>query len=214
MTAPRGEASSVATPSAWNVANGLTVLRMLLVPVFGWLLLADGGHSAHLRHLAAACFAVAMFTDRVDGAVARRRGLVTPFGQVADPIADKALVTMALGGLSALDIVPWWVTVVVLVREWGVTVMRLVVIRHGIMPAGRGGKLKTFLQAFALFALVLPLSTYPWAGLWSVLAWALLWVAVAVTVLTGIDIVASALVLRRTSARAAMKRARRRRGPS
>ena len=102
-------------------------------------------------------FAVASVTDRVDGELARRRGLVTDFGKIADPIADKALIGAALVGLSLLDELPWWVTVVVLVREIGVTLLRFLVIRHGVMPASRGGKLKTLLQAVAIGLLVLPL---------------------------------------------------------
>ena len=98
-----------------------------------------------------------MVTDRIDGDLARSRGLVTNFGKVADPIADKALIGMALIGLSIIGIVPWWVTVVILVRESGITVVRFVVIRHGVMPAGRGGKLKTVLQTVAVGLLIFPL---------------------------------------------------------
>ncbi|MCA1783356.1 MAG: CDP-alcohol phosphatidyltransferase family protein, partial [Intrasporangiaceae bacterium] len=132
-----------APPSPWNIANALTMLRLVLVPLFGWLLLFDGGQSAGYRYLAAACFGAAMITDRIDGDIARSRGLITKFGQIADPIADKALMTMAFVGLSIIDVIPWWVTILVLVREWGITLMRFIVIRHGVMPSGRGGKIKT-----------------------------------------------------------------------
>lgn len=196
-------------PSAWNIANALTILRIVLVPVFGALLLADGGEDPTLRTIAAGLFALAMATDRIDGDIARKRDLVTAFGTVADPIADKALVTMALGGLSAIGEIPWWITVLVLVREWGVTAMRFVVIRHGIMAASRGGKVKTLLQALALFLFVLPLSTYPGGEVWHVVAWVVLVAAVVVTVVTGIDYVGRAATLRRTSPRSARKRARR-----
>ena len=137
-------------PSAWNLPNYLTVFRFVLVPVFGWLLLAEGGHVWGYRLAALAVFGVAMVTDSIDGDLARRRKQVTDFGKVADPIADKAMLGMALIGLSIIGIVPWWVTVIILVREVGVTVMRFVVIRHGVMPAGRGGKLKTALQTVAV----------------------------------------------------------------
>ena len=134
-------------PSPWNVANALTVLRILMVPVYGWLLLAHHGDDPVLRFWAAGVFLLATLTDRVDGEIARRRGLITDFGKVADPIADKALMGMAFVGLSVLGELPWWVTALVLIREWGVTALRFFVIRHGVMPAGRGGKLKTVLQS-------------------------------------------------------------------
>ncbi|HYN28986.1 MAG TPA: CDP-diacylglycerol--glycerol-3-phosphate 3-phosphatidyltransferase [Dermatophilaceae bacterium] len=195
--------------SAWNIANALTVLRLLLVPVFGWLLLVDSGTSAGYRWAALGCFTVAMVTDRIDGDLARSRGLVTDFGKIVDPIADKALVTMALVGLSAIGEVWWWVTALVLVRDWGVTAVRFVVIRHGVMAAGRGGKLKTLLQAVAIGFYVMPRFALPQPELWDALAASLLTLAVLVTVVTGVDYVFAALRLRRTSERAAMKRARR-----
>ncbi|HQV90470.1 MAG TPA: CDP-diacylglycerol--glycerol-3-phosphate 3-phosphatidyltransferase [Phycicoccus sp.] len=195
--------------SAWNIANYLTVFRIVLVPVFGWLLLADGGASPNLRWWAFACFTVAMITDRLDGDLARSRGLVTDFGKVVDPIADKALVTMALVGLSIIQALPWWITVVILVREWGVTAIRFWVIRHGIMAAGRGGKLKTFLQALGLGFFVMPLWTLAGAEFWHGLAWVVLVAALIVTVVTGIDYVVQALRLRQTSPRAELKRAER-----
>ncbi len=195
-------------PSDWNIANALTVIRIFLVPVFGWLLLAGGGHDPAMRYWAAFVFFVAMLTDRIDGDLARSRGLVTDFGKVVDPIADKALMTMALGGLSYVGDIPWWVTVLFLVREWGVTVLRFVVIRHGVLPASRGGKVKTMLQALGLWLFVLPMWTWPGADHWHTIAWGVLLVALVVTVVTGLDYVGRAIRLRRTSARAQMKRAR------
>jgi CDP-diacylglycerol---glycerol-3-phosphate 3-phosphatidyltransferase len=203
---------STPAPSSWNIANGLTVLRILLVPVYGWLLLSAGNHDAGLRYWAAGVFVFATLTDRVDGDLARSRGLVTNFGKIADPIADKALMGMAFVGLSVLGELPWWVTVVVLVREWGITAMRFVVIRHGVMPAGRGGKLKTALQSLGLTLFTLPLWTLPSDDVWRAVAWVVLGLAVLVTVVTGLDIALKAVRLRRTSERAAMKRARRRAG--
>lgn len=187
-----------------NIANGLTLLRLLLVPAFVLLLLANGGHSAGWRVLAFVAFAVATVTDLVDGDIARSRGLVTDVGKVADPIADKALTGAALISLSALGDLPWWVTTLVMVRELGVTGLRFFVIRHGVIPASRGGKVKTLLQNVAIGLYVLPLSA--WAGS---LRWWLMAAAVVVTVVTGADYVARAVRLRRTSERAAMKRARR-----
>lgn len=199
-------------PSPWNIANALTMLRLLLVPLFGWLLLIHGGSSPSYRYLAAACFAAAMITDRIDGDLARSRGLITKFGQIADPIADKTLMTMAFVGLSMIGIVPWWVTAIVLVREWGITLLRFIVIRHGVMPAGRGGKIKTGLQTAAIITLTLPLSTWPLGTVLLWMGYAVLAVAVIVTVVTGWEITRDALRLRQTSERAQRKRAARRRG--
>src|SRR5690606_3493019 len=112
-----------------NVPNALTTLRILLVPVFGWALLQDGGDSSTWRWVAFAIFAVAMITDKVDGDLARKHNLVTDFGKIADPIADKAITGMALIGLSVVGDVWWWVTVVVLLREWSVTLLRLSVLK-------------------------------------------------------------------------------------
>ena len=186
-----------------NIANQLTILRLLLVPVFAAALLWDDGNSDAWRITAWAIFAVASWTDRIDGQLARSRGLITSFGKLADPIADKALTGTALVGLSILDELPWWVTAIVVVREAGVTLLRFWVIRHGVIPASRGGKLKTLLQGVAIGLYVLPLSG--WLGTARA---AVMVVAVAVTVITGIDYVARALRLRQTSDRAAMKRAR------
>jgi len=171
-----------------NIANLLTGLRMLLVPVFVVALFAGGGHDNVARIVAFGIFAVAVLTDRVDGQLARRRGEVTEFGKLADPIADKALVGAALIGLSILGDLPWWVTVLILVREVGVTVLRFAVLRRGVIPASRGGKLKTLVQAVAIGLFILPLT-----GGWHTVAWVIMWMAVVLTVLTGIDYVVSAI---------------------
>jgi CDP-diacylglycerol---glycerol-3-phosphate 3-phosphatidyltransferase len=216
---PSGEGASTRSPgeppdplalpvdarvSNWNIANQLTVLRLLLVPVFAWLLLHDEGSQVRWRVAAALVFALAAWTDRVDGNLARSRGLVTSFGKLADPIADKALIGTAFVGLSLLGELSWWVTAVVLVREVGVTLLRFWVIRHGVMPASRGGKVKTLLQGLAIGLYVLPLTGLLASGRAVVMV-----LAVAVTVVTGVDYVVRALTLRRTSDRTAGKRARR-----
>ena len=182
----------VQSASVLNIANLLTVLRLLLVPVFAAALFHDGGHDATWRWIAWGVFAVASFTDLVDGELARRRGLVTSFGKIADPIADKALMGTALVGLSLLGDLPWWVTVVVLVREVGVTLLRFWVIRHGVIPASRGGKAKTLLQAVAIGLYILPLT-----GWLRTLSAVILAAAVVLTLVTGVDYVARALALRR-----------------
>jgi len=180
-----------------NVANALTLLRLILVPVFVAVLFHDGGHVPEWRWLAWVVFAIAAFTDTFDGRVARRRGLVTDFGKIVDPIADKALSGAALIGLSVLGDLPWVVTVVVLTREVGVTALRFWVIHHGVIPASRGGKLKTMLQAWAIGLLLLPLS-----GGWHTAATAVMIAALVLTLATGLDYVARAFTLRR-NARAA-----------
>lgn len=140
-----------------NVPNVLTTLRIVMVPFFGWALLHDGGNDPLWRWVAFALFAVAMITDKIDGDLARKHGLVTDFGKIADPIADKAITGMAFIGLSIVGDVWWWVTVVVLLREWSVTLLRLSVLKQVVIPAAQSGKIKTVLQAFALAGLTWPL---------------------------------------------------------
>lgn len=177
-----------------NAANALTALRLLLVPVFGVCTVVSDLSAPGWRIAAALAFGLASVTDYVDGWVARRHNLVTAFGKVADPIADKALIGTALVLLSGHGVVPWWITVLILAREIGVTVLRFVVIRFGVIPASRGGKLKTLLQSLAIGWLLWP---FPDAvadvGLW------LMYVAVLVTVVTGVDYVVRAARLRRAS---------------
>ena len=181
--------------SAWNVANGLTTVRILLIPVFVLTLFHGDGHQPGWRVLATVVFAIASITDRFDGEIARRRGIVTEFGKLADPIADKALVGAALIGLSILGDLPWWITVVMLGREAGVTVLRFWVIRHGVIPASRGGKVKTMLQTVAIGLYLLPLS-----GWLHVVAEIVMLAAVVLALITGIDYVGRALKLRHAQA--------------
>jgi len=204
----------VATPTTTarlvNLPNALTVLRLVVVPVFAVLLLRNSGLDAAPRYWATVVFALAIVTDRYDGLIARRTGQVTEFGKLADPIADKALTGTALIGLSVLGILPWWVTVVILVREVGVTVLRFWVIRHGVIAASRGGKLKTVVQALAIGLYILPLT-----GVAASIRWWVMGVALVLTLATGVDYVYRALTLRRTSARAmAAAEARRTAGPA
>lgn len=184
-----------------NVANLLTMLRVVLVPVFAVLLAGGGGHDPKWRAFAWAAFGVAMITDLFDGELARRHDLVTDFGKIVDPIADKAIMGTALLGLSALGDLPWWVTGVILARELGITLMRFWVIKLGVIPASRGGKLKTLTQGVAVGMYILTL-TGPLASL---RAW-LMAIAVVLTVVSGIEYVAQAARLRRA--------ARRERGPA
>lgn len=178
-----------APPSNWNLPNALTVLRIVMVPLFGWLLLSHGGDDTTWRIAAFVCFVAAMLTDRFDGEIARRRGLVTNFGKIADPIADKALTGTAFVGLSLLGELSWWVTAVVLGRELAITLIRFVVIRYGVIAASRGGKLKTVLQTVALCAYILPIGDIFLLNLAAMLVMA---AAVGVTVWTGAEYVVQA----------------------
>ena len=173
-----------------NIANLLTLSRLVLVPLFICALFAGDGTDTFWRAMATALFAIASFTDQVDGWVARKYGLITDFGKIADPIADKALIGAALIGLSMLGDLPWWITVVILAREIAVTLLRFAVIRRGVIPASRGGKLKTLVQAVAIGLFVLPL--HAWPAPWLTSAWVFMWAAVVLTVLTGIDYAVSA----------------------
>jgi CDP-diacylglycerol--glycerol-3-phosphate 3-phosphatidyltransferase len=186
----RDPASAPTSPTARlvNVANLLTMVRLLLVPVFLLALFAGGGHETRWRIAAFVVFAVAMVTDRLDGTLARSHGMVTEFGKLADPIADKALLGAALIGLSLLHELPWWVTVVIMVREIGVTVLRFAVLHRGVIPASHGGKLKTLVQAVAIGLYILPLS-----GVWHTAAMVTMAVAIVLTVVTGIDYVFQAV---------------------
>ena len=188
------EPAPVAAPrvvSLYNPANILTAVRIALVPVFLVLVVLSGMSSSPWRITACLAFCVASATDFVDGWIARRFGWVTSFGKVADPIADKALTGTALVLLSAYDRLPWWVTVVILVREWGVTALRFWVIRYGIIPASRGGKVKTALQIAAIAWYLWPVPhPYDMVGPW------LMGAAVVVTAITGVDYLIAALRLR------------------
>lgn len=188
----------------WNLPNILTMLRIALVPFFVWFLLADApgldAQNGAWRWAAVVVFAVAIYTDKLDGDIARSRGLITDFGKIADPIADKLLIGSALVMLSLLGELPWWVTVLILVREWGVTALRFYVIRYGVIPASRGGKLKTVVQTAAIFLYVMPLASIaPWLGF---LAFAVMMAALAITVWTGAEYVVEALKLRASGIRA------------
>lgn len=145
--------------SNWNLPNALTTLRIVMVPFYGWALLVDGGDSVTWRTVAWVIFFLAMVTDKVDGDIARARNLITNFGKIADPIADKALTGMAFVGLSII-MDTWWmwtITIVVLVREWSVTLLRLSILKRVVLAANQSGKWKTTAQALALGFLTLPL---------------------------------------------------------
>ncbi|GAA2037255.1 CDP-diacylglycerol--glycerol-3-phosphate 3-phosphatidyltransferase [Yaniella flava] len=181
--------------SAFNLPNVLTSVRILLVPFFVWALWESGTFgedSMQARWVAVAIFAVAMYTDKLDGDIARARGLVTNFGKIADPIADKFLTGAAWITMSLLEEIWWWITIVILLREWGITLMRLVMLRSKVMPASRGGKIKTVLQTVGILALLLPLAAF--VGTWWLwFGWVIVFAAMLVTLVTGLDYVIKAI---------------------
>ena len=169
--------NAAVAPSNWNIPNVLTSLRILFIPVFAWLVIA--GHDWWALGL----FVALMITDKLDGDIARARGLVTDFGKIADPIADKALMTAAFVSLNITGVLPVWVTVVILIREFGITIWRMVMLRQGnVVPASKGGKLKTVLQTLAVTLYLFPLPS--WMDLPT---WIIMLLALAVTVVTGVQ---------------------------
>lgn len=184
-----------AVRSVWTPANVVTSVRLVLVPLVVAALLVDddGGW----RLVATALFVLAAATDRLDGWLARRRDEVTEWGKLVDPIADKALMGGALVTLSWLGDLPWWVTVVILVRELGITALRLAVLRYVVIPASRGGKLKTVLQSVGIGLFLLPLDRLPDAV--GTVAWVVVLLAVVVTVVTGVDYVRRGWQVRRAA---------------
>jgi len=180
-------------PSQWNVPNVLTGVRMLSVPIFAWMLLSHP-HEQGWRLATTAVFVVAILTDMADGRIARRYNLVTNFGKLWDPIADKALTGMAFVGLSILGELPWWVTIIILVREWGITLLRFVILKYGVMAANRGGKLKTVMQSVALILYLLWLPQLPVFVQW--VGWIAMGIAFVLTVVTGLDYLREAWKLR------------------
>lgn len=179
MSATTGETNSV---SNWNLPNFLTVLRIIGVPIFLWVLLKEGGESTEWRWWAFAVFALLMATDKLDGHLARSRNLITDFGKIADPIADKALMLAALIGMNIIGILPWWVSVIIIIREGGITIWRMFALRQGrVVSASRGGKIKTVLQSVAVGLFLMPVSWMLWP------AWIVMIAAIIVTVVTGVQ---------------------------
>jgi CDP-diacylglycerol--glycerol-3-phosphate 3-phosphatidyltransferase len=174
------------TASAGNLANIITVFRMLLAPVFVVLLLLDAGADGYLRYIAAGLFIFASATDGVDGFLARRRNLVTDAGKLLDPIADKLLTGSALVSLSILAELPWWVTIVILVREVGITVLRFVALRDHVIAASILGKIKTWVQIIAISFAIVPLWTFFGDGMHIVNA-VLMTLAVIITLVSGVE---------------------------
>lgn len=196
-SSPSGAAPHTGQAPLVNIANALTVLRLALVPVFVWLMLQPGDGMSLAATLV---FIIASITDRLDGQLARSRGLITSFGKIADPIADKALTLSAFILLSVAGRLWWWVTIVILVRELGITLMRFFMLRRAVMAASRGGKLKTVLQIAGLIGLLTPWAMFlPHAVATAVdlVAYVVVGAATVVTVVTGLDYAHQAVLLSR-----------------
>ncbi|WGD38273.1 CDP-diacylglycerol--glycerol-3-phosphate 3-phosphatidyltransferase [Lysinibacter sp. HNR] len=185
--------SSGSHPSNWNAPNTITVARILLTPLCVWLVLAGGGSPDASRWWGAALFIIAISTDWVDGFLARRNNQVTDLGKLLDPIADKLLTGAALVCLSILAELPWWVTVIILIREWGITVDRLIRAGgHVVIAAAWLGKIKTFMQAIAISLALLPLASV-WGSWVEPINTVTMSLACALTILSGLDYVRTAL---------------------
>ncbi|MFE3457562.1 CDP-diacylglycerol--glycerol-3-phosphate 3-phosphatidyltransferase [Nocardiopsis aegyptia] len=195
MSTQEPAASPAPQAPLWNLANVLTMSRLVMVPLFVWFMFLDG---SWWRFAAFAVFVLAAITDRIDGEIARRRNLVTDFGKIADPIADKALTGAALVVLSLQGDLWWWVTIAILAREWGITALRFAVLRYGVMPASQGGKLKTVLQIVAISIYLFPLHLLPFTVVFTWAAHLVMAAALAVTLWTGIVYVFDAVRLARS----------------
>lgn len=180
-----------------QLPNAITILRILCAPVLLWMMLLDGGADGALRWWAAVLFILAIATDGIDGYLARRYEIVTDLGKLLDPIADKALTGVAFVGLSILGELPWWITIVVLLREVGITVYRLVVVSDHVLAAAWMGKLKTVAQAVALSLALAPLWAVSDDPVWDGAIWwvniVTMTIAVLLTVASGIDYIVSEL---------------------
>lgn len=186
---PDRVADPISAVSAINIPNFLTTIRILVVPVLAWLLFKDDAATDSNRIFAGSLFIVAALTDIADGTIARRWDLITNFGKIFDPIADKALIGVALIGLSYLNLLDWWFTWVILARELFVTFLRFWVINKGVIPASRGGKAKTIMQTVAISFYLLPLSSAL-----SVLAEIFMYIAVFLTLATAVDYIMKAIM--------------------
>ena len=186
---PDRVADPVSAVSSINVPNFLTTIRLLVVPVLAWLLFQENSTTNFNRTIAGVLFIVAALTDITDGTIARKWNLITNFGKIFDPIADKALIGTALIGLSSMGLLDWWFTWVILAREIFVTLLRFWVIKQGVIPASRGGKLKTIMQIVAISFYLLPLPSSV-----SLLAEILMYVAVILTLATAVDYIMKAIM--------------------
>ena len=186
---PDRVADPISAVSALNVPNLLTTIRIIVVPILDWLLFKESAETDANRIIAGTIFIVAALTDIADGTIARRWNLITNFGKIFDPIADKALIGVALIGLSYLNLLDWWFTWVILARELFVTFLRFWVINKGVIPASRGGKLKTITQIVAISFYLLPLPES-----FSIIGEIIMYAAVLLTLATAVDYIMKAIM--------------------
>jgi CDP-diacylglycerol--glycerol-3-phosphate 3-phosphatidyltransferase len=186
---PDRVADPISAVSAFNVPNFLTTIRIIVVPILAWLLFKESAETDANRIIAGTIFIVAALTDIADGTIARRWNLITNFGKIFDPIADKALIGVALIGLSYLNLLDWWFTWVILARELFVTFLRFWVINKGVIPASRGGKLKTITQIVAISFYLLPLPES-----FSIVGQVIMYLAVILTLATAVDYIMKAIM--------------------
>ena len=186
---PERVADPISAVSAFNVPNFLTTIRIVVVPILAWLLFKESAETDANRIIAGTIFIVAALTDIADGTIARRWNLITNFGKIFDPIADKALIGVALIGLSYLNLLDWWFTWVILARELFVTFLRFWVINKGVIPASRGGKLKTITQIVAISFYLLPLPES-----FSIVGEIIMYLAVILTLATAVDYIMKAIM--------------------
>ncbi len=166
-----------------NIPNSITIVRILLAPVFVYLLLVSPNPNSWQHWLATFVFVLAISTDGIDGAVARRTGKITNLGKILDPIADKALLGSSLVTLSYLGEIDWWITIAILAREFAVTLYRVIVVKNKVIPASRSGKVKTILQGIAIGAVLAPFEI--WVQAWSFVEQGLLFLALGSTLISG-----------------------------
>jgi CDP-diacylglycerol--glycerol-3-phosphate 3-phosphatidyltransferase len=183
-----------------HVPNVITVVRILFAPAFFVLLILAGTDlESPLRWWAAGLFIFGMATDGIDGWLARRFDAVSDFGKLMDPIADKVLTGGAIIAISVLGELPWWVTALILIREIGITVWRMVELGDNVVVAASwAGKVKTVLQFFAISAALLPLAPVLGDG-YNILNVVLMTVATVATLASGLDYLVAATRARRAS---------------
>ena len=170
--------------------NFITVARLVFVPVGAYTLFKNGGNDPLWQYISWIVFFLLGLSDILDGNLARSRNSITELGKFLDPVADKVMIGTAMISLSILNRLPWWITIVILVREVGITIFRLAVIKRGVIAANKGGKIKSTFQNFGVGFYVLPLSEN--------LFWfrdGFMLIAVALTIVTGFYYVQSAFKL-------------------
>ena len=167
--------------------NFITVTRLLLVPCGVYTLFKNGGDDSTWQIISWFIFFFLGLSDILDGNLARSRNSITEFGKFLDPVADKVMIGAAMISLSILGRMPWWITIVIMGREVGITLLRLAIIRRGVIAANKGGKIKATFQSFGVGFYVLPLPTW--------LFWfrdGFMAIAIVLTIVTGAYYVKSA----------------------